>query len=72
MPKNNKSFKENYEKLEDIVEKLSDDTKDIDESIELFKEGIELYQNCKNKLNAAEEEVVKLLKENGEEIDYED
>lgn len=69
--KKNKTFKENYEELEKIVEQLSEENKDIDESIAKFKEGMELYKKCQEELNAAKEEVVKILKENGEEIDYE-
>lgn len=69
---NTESFKENYEKLEEIVQELSDENKDIDESIELFKEGIKLYNLCKEKLNSAQEEVVKLLDANDEVVPYEE
>ncbi len=65
--KNNKTFKENYERLEEIVENLSNDQKDIDEAIDLFKEGIKIYKECESKLNEAEKEVIKIT-ENKEEI----
>ncbi len=64
---NKKSFKENYERLEEIVDNLSNDQKDIDEAIELFKEGIKLYKECENKLNEASKEVIKIT-ETKEEI----
>ncbi len=66
---NKKSFKENYERLEEIVDNLSNDQKDIDEAIELFKEGIALYKECENKLNEASKEVIKIT--NNEEEIYE-
>ncbi len=66
----NKSFKEQYERLEQIVIDLSNEEQDIDKSIELFKEGIKLYKDCEKKLNEAQNEITKLTKE-GEEIPYE-
>lgn len=70
MPKTNESFKEKYQNLEKIVEQLSDQEQDIDEAIILFKEGIKLYKECQKSLTVAQEEVIKLLAENGEELEY--
>lgn len=64
-------FKDKYQKLEEIVTELSEQEQDIDKSIELFKEGIKLYKECQKDLSSAQEEVVKILAENGEEIEYE-
>ena len=57
------TFKEQYERLEEIVEELSEDSKDIDESIKLFREGITKYKECEKKLNEAQKEVMLLTKE---------
>lgn len=65
-------FKENYDRLEEIINELSKENKDIDKSIELFKEGIELYKKCEKELSVAEEEVVKILKTTGEEEIYDE
>ncbi len=62
-----KSFKEDYNRLDEIVKELADDQKDIDESIELFKEGVELYKRCSKKLEEAQAEVVKITKDQIEE-----
>ncbi len=62
-----KSFKENYERLEEIVNNLAQEQKDIDEAIELFKEGIKLYKECEDKLNEAQKEVIKIV-DNKEEL----
>lgn len=65
MPK--KSFKQNYERLEEIVNELSQEQKDIDQAIDLFKEGIDLYKECSNKLTDAKQKVMKITEESEEE-----
>ncbi|MFV0288115.1 MAG: exodeoxyribonuclease VII small subunit [Mycoplasmatales bacterium] len=66
-----KTFKEQYDRLEEIVKLLAEEQKDIDNSIELFKEGIELYKQCEAKLNEAQKEVTKLTT-TGQEENYEE
>ncbi len=61
------SFKDDYNRLDEIVKELADDQKDIDESIVLFKEGVELYKRCMKKLEEAQAEVVKITKDQIEE-----
>jgi exodeoxyribonuclease VII small subunit len=57
-----KSFEDALEKLEKIVQKLEQGDLSLDESLELFQEGVMLAQFCTEKLNQAEEKVLKLIK----------
>ena len=61
-----KSFEEALQKLEEIVSRLENGDITLEESINIFKEGVELTKFCKEKLNAAETQLKKLVKdENG-------
>ena len=52
--------------LEEIVRKLEAGSLALDKSIELFQRGIELAKVCKQKLDAAELKVSKLVKDKEE------
>ncbi len=65
-----KTYEEAYNELEIIVTKLQQENINIDESIELFKTGIELKKYCDSILSSAEENVVKILNENNEPVDF--
>jgi len=61
-----KSFEETLQKLEEIVSRLENGDISLEESINIFKEGVELTKFCKEKLNEAETQLKKLVKdENG-------
>jgi len=61
-----KSFEEALQKLEEIVSRLENGDIPLEESINIFKEGVELTRFCKEKLNEAETQLKKLVKdENG-------
>jgi len=61
-----KSFEEALQKLEEIVSRLENGDIPLEESINIFKEGVELTKFCKEKLNEAETQLKKLVKdENG-------
>lgn len=61
-----KSFEETLKKLEEIVSRLENGDISLEESINIFKEGVELTKFCKEKLNEAETQLKKLVKdENG-------
>jgi len=61
-----KSFEEGLQKLEEIVSRLENGDIPLEESINIFKEGVELTKFCKEKLNEAETQLKKLVKdENG-------
>ncbi len=49
------SFKENYQKLQDIAQKLSDTSEvDIDELVPMVDEATKAYQLCKSRIEAVE------------------
>lgn len=68
MEKNELSYEEAFEQLEEIVEDLEKDKNNLDESVELFKKGIELYKHCNKLISEAEGEVKVLLDGAGDEL----
>ena len=58
-----KTFEEALTQLEEIVTKLENGDIALEESIELFKKGIELTKLCKGKLDTAETQLKKLVKD---------
>ena len=62
----NLSFEESLEKLEDIVNKLENGDVPLDDAIDEFNQAMQLVKICNDKLNAAEESIAKIVKENGE------
>lgn len=49
------SFKENYQKLQEIAQKLSDTSEvDIDELIPMVDDATRAYQLCKSRIEAVE------------------
>ncbi len=64
------SFEESLEKLEEIVNKLENGDVPLDDAIDEFNKAMQLVKICNNKLNAAEESIAKIVKENGEIEDF--
>ena len=60
--KTNKSFKELFEDLENIVEKMDLGEVDLEESLELFEKGMSLVNDGKKKLEEAELKIKNLTK----------
>ncbi len=55
MTKTAESFKENYQKLQEIAQKLSDSSEvDIDELVPMVDEATRAYQLCKSRIEAVE------------------
>ncbi|MFO7638988.1 MAG: exodeoxyribonuclease VII small subunit [bacterium] len=52
--------------LESIVKQLEDGGPDLDRSLVLFERGVELARLCKQRLDAAELRVAKLVKDREE------
>ncbi|MAT59133.1 MAG: exodeoxyribonuclease VII small subunit [Melioribacteraceae bacterium] len=57
--KNEKSFEELLQRLEEISEKLEEDI-GLDESIKLYEEGINISKICYSKLKDAELKITEL------------
>ena len=71
--RNEKSFEENFSRLEMILEKLENEEIPLDETIKLYEEGLTLTKFCYDKLNNAElkiKEINKTLKGDIEIKDY--
>lgn len=64
------SFEESLEKLEAIVKKLESGEVPLDEAITNFNEAMMLAKTCDEKLKNAEEAITKLVKDNGEVVDF--
>ena len=64
------SFEENLEKLESIVKKLETGEVPLDEAIDNFNEAMKLAKTRDEKLKNAEEAITKLVKDNGDVVDF--
>lgn len=64
------SFEESLEKLEIIVKKLESGEVPLDEAIDNFNDAMKLAKTCDEKLKNAEEAITKLVKDNGEVVDF--
>ncbi len=63
--KEEETFEESLEKLENIVKKLESGDVSLDDAINKFTEAMQLSKICNEKIKNAEENVNKILKENG-------
>lgn len=64
------SFEENLEKLEEIVKKLEAGDVPLDDAIDSFNEAMVLAKNCDKKLKNAEEAICKLVNQDGEVSEF--
>ena len=64
------SFEENLEKLENIVKKLESGEVPLDNAIDEFTEAMRLAKECDEKLKNAEEAITKLVNKDGEVVDF--
>ena len=61
MNKNNRTFEENMQRLEQIVRAMERGDVALEESLKLFQEGTELVRNCGKLLDEAELQVKKIM-----------
>ena len=66
----NLSFEESLEKLEEIVNKLENGDVPLDEAIEEFNKAMQLVKICNEKLETAEDSIAKIVKDNGDIIEF--
>jgi len=57
------NFEDSLKRLEEIVDIFERGELALEDSIKLFREGVELTKYCKQKINSAEVEVKKLIKD---------
>ena len=65
-----KKFEENIQELESIINELESGEVDLDTSIEKYTKAMKLVSICDNKLKSVEEQVNKILTENGTLEDF--
>lgn len=63
-------FEDKVKELEEIVNELESGEIDLDSSIEKYTKAMKLVKECDSKLKNIEEQVNKILKENGELEDF--
>lgn len=61
MNKNNKTFEENMQRLEQIVRAMERGDVPLEESLKLFQEGTGLVESCSRLLDEAELQVTKIV-----------
>ena len=64
------SFEESLDNLESIVKKLETGEVPLDDAINEFNKAMTLAKTCDDKLKKAEEAITKLVKENGDLVDF--
>ena len=68
--KEEQSFEESLKELETIVKDLESGNTNLDDAINKFNDAMKLSKLCNDKLKNAEENVNKILKENGSLEDF--
>ena len=65
-------FEEAFKRLEQIVGNLESGDLSLEESMKLFEEGIGLTEDCKSRLEDAEQKIQLLLKNSDGKLSLED
>lgn len=65
MAKDEKSFEESLNELENIVKDLENGDVNLDDAIDKYKDAMKLSKICSEKLKNAEEAINKIVKEDG-------
>ena len=61
-------FEDALKRLEEIVNNLENGDVSLEETVKMFQEGIGLAKICKNKLQSAEKEIKKIVKDSDGEF----
>lgn len=70
MSKNEAKFEDNIKELETIINELESGEVDLDTSIAKYTKAMKLVSLCDNKLKQVEEQVNKIVMDNGELEDF--
>ncbi len=70
--KDEESFEELMNELEDITNKLENEKLPLEDSVKLFEKGIEISKKCNEKLENAEKRITILLNANSDDMSEED
>ncbi|MGI6324451.1 MAG: exodeoxyribonuclease VII small subunit [Bacilli bacterium] len=71
MKKTDMNFEDKIKDLEKIVRELESGEVSLDDAINKFNQAMKLAKECNDKLKNVEEQVSKILTENGELKDFE-
>lgn len=63
-------FEEKIKELENIINELENGEIDLEDSIEKYTKAMKLVKECDEKLNKIEEQVSKIVLENGKTEDF--
>ena len=63
-------FEDKIKELESIISELESDNIDLDDSIDKYTKAMKLVKECDSKLKNIEEQVSKIVAENGELKDF--
>ncbi len=63
-------FEDKLKKLEEIVKDLESGNVDLDEAITKYTDAMKIAKECSDKLTSVEEQVNKILTENGKLEDF--
>ena len=69
MTKKQPSFAKSIEQLEEIVRSLEKGDVPLEDAISLYQEGMKLSQSCHTQLEKAEQQLVKMMDQNGNETE---
>ena len=67
---NEEKFETKLEELEKMVSELERGDVDLDDAIEKYTKAMKLAKECSQELKTAEENINKILTENGKEEDF--
>ncbi len=65
-----KNFEGKLEQLETIVKELESGDLPLEKAIKRYEEGVRLSKECQKMLSDAENVLVKMMKDDGEETDF--
>jgi len=68
--KKENNFETKIRELEEIVKELESGEVNLDDAIEKYTSAMKLAKECSDRLNKATEKVNKILKENGELVEF--
>ncbi|WP_102691394.1 exodeoxyribonuclease VII small subunit [Rummeliibacillus pycnus] len=71
MTSKKQSFATSINDLEEIVHQLEQGEVPLEDAIELYKKGMKLSQFCHEQLTKAEEQLISVMDENGNEQPFE-
>ena len=70
--KNETTFEDSLDRLENLVNKMESGDATLEQSLVWFEEGMNLIKSCQIELNNAEQKVQELVKKSDGQFDFKD